>query len=141
MLRFIAPRTRAGAGSVRPDTAADGKPIGRLCVFGAYSDDDLYQRNRVLVEVLSEITETVEIVRRPMGRQQHAFGVNLRVLQRIAGVLSDLRFLWTRRAAVNDCDVVFIPYPAIVALLALRVGRWRSRRNGERKTLIADAFL
>ncbi|EED30743.1 glycosyl transferase, group 1 family [gamma proteobacterium NOR5-3] len=108
----------------------------RLAVFGAYSDHDLYQRNRILVNLLTELSdETVHI--RPQARSAgHGFSSGKTLFPRIGKLLRDVGSLWSQRALLKDCDTIFVPYPAYIDILVLWIcGQTRHKR------VIADAFL
>lgn len=111
-------------------------PSSRLAVFGAYSDHDHYQRNRVLVEQLRALVPDAVVVRPKTRRDDHGFSAGTALSHRLQRMASDLWSLWSQRHALDDCDTVFIPYPAYVELIVLAVGgRLRDRR------VIADAFI
>ncbi|MDA8961966.1 glycosyltransferase, partial [Congregibacter sp.] len=108
----------------------------RLAVFGAYSDHDLYQRNRILVDILQELSgETVYI--RPETRSAgHGFSSGKTIFSRVGGLLRDAWSLWSQRSMLKDCDTIFVPYPAYLDIVLL----WASGQTlGKR--LIVDAFL
>lgn len=109
---------------------------GRIAVFGAFSDHDLYQRNRQLVATLCELHPDTRIINTRDESASHGFSVALSGLQRLRRLLGDFLALWQSRSALDSCLTVFVPYPAYLPLLVLRLsGRHR------RVKIIADAFI
>ncbi|WOJ96768.1 glycosyltransferase [Congregibacter brevis] len=108
----------------------------RLAVFGAYSDHDLYQRNRTLVQILDAFSEATVYIRPQARATGTGFSSNLSLFKRMRGMFSDALSLWTQRALLRDCDTVFVPYPAYFDLLVLWVAGYTSG-----KLVVADAFL
>lgn len=108
----------------------------RLAVFGAYSDHDLYQRNRILVNILEKMSLTSVRIRPDIRSTGHGFSSGKTALGRLREMFSNSRSLWSQRSLLADCDVIFIPYPAYLDILLL----WLSGSLAE-KCVIADAFL
>ncbi|GAB5415378.1 MAG: hypothetical protein Cons2KO_29810 [Congregibacter sp.] len=109
--------------------------VHKLGIIGRFEDSDLYQRNRVLVNLLRELaSDAVMINTREETRLQEAGG--LVTTSRVSAGLRDLRAIWSSRKRLASCDTLFVPYPAYTSLILLRlVGTFRGRR------VIADAFL
>ncbi len=108
----------------------------RIAIFGAYSDHDLYQRNRTLVKLFEQLSE--ESIRiRPRSRGTgHGFSVGRSLIGRVRQITSDVLSLWSQRSRLRGFDTIFVPYPAYLDILCLWLfGQLRGRR------LIADAFL
>ena len=112
------------------------RAIRKLAVFGAYSDHDLYQRNRTLVEVLRSKAESTVFIRPEEQSSHHSLAPAASLGSRIGGLLTDCLGLWRRRRELADADVLFVPYPAYLELILLRFMRLKSDR-----VVIADAFL
>ncbi|MDP5072237.1 MAG: glycosyltransferase [Congregibacter sp.] len=126
--------------------------LRRLAVFGAYSDHDLYQRNRTLVNTLAELSEQTVYVRpRKLddgkspgvssnpgvnSSSTHGFSAGATLFSRLGRLLSDASSLWSQRSLLRDCDVVFVPYPAYLDVMVL----WISGQS-RGKLIIVDAFL
>lgn len=122
----------------RTQTVADKHSTrsSRLAVFGAYSDHDHYQRNRVLVAQLLALAPDAVVIRPQTLRDDHSFSAGTPLWHRVQRMASDLWSLWSQRHALDHCDTVFIPYPAYIELILLTIGgRLRGRR------VIADAFI
>jgi glycosyltransferase involved in cell wall biosynthesis len=115
--------------------------INSLCVFGSFEDSELYSRNRVLIETLSNCVDKVSLVR------PHVSGRSLNNHQRVASVGALLSSVWEQvrhacslfrqRAMLRGADCYFVPYPAYVDLFLLRLF---TPGNG-RPPVIIDAFL
>ncbi len=112
-----------------------GSP-GRLAVFGAYSDHDHYQRNRVLVALMRDLAQDSVLLRPAEAVGDHGFSAGSSLVARLRRIGSDLLSLWRHRRSLDNCDTVFVPYPAYLEILLLLVS---GRRRGRR--LIVDAFL
>ncbi len=108
----------------------------RLAVFGAYSDDDLYQRNRTLVKIFAELSQETIYLRPASQGSGHGFSSGKSAFTRLKEILSDVFALWKQRSLLRNCDTVFVPYPAYLDVLAL----WVSGYSRE-KLVIVDAFL
>lgn len=107
----------------------------KLAVLGSYDDGDLYQRNRVLVDVLQRLCEQTVVVN-TRSRDTAAIAGTLSIVDRARALLREAKVLWDMRSTFSDCDVVFVPYPAYTSLLALWcMGALKKR------LVIADAFL
>ncbi|MFT4768052.1 MAG: glycosyltransferase involved in cell wall biosynthesis [Glaciecola sp.] len=108
----------------------------RLAIFGAYSDHDLYQRNRILVNILEELSGETVYVRPETRSAGHGFSSGKTIFSRVGGLLRDAWSLWSQRSLLRGCDTVFVPYPAYLDIALL----WISGQT-RRKRLIVDAFL
>ncbi|MFK7828886.1 MAG: glycosyltransferase [Congregibacter sp.] len=108
----------------------------KLAVFGAYSDHDLYQRNRILVELLKELSSDFVDIRPPARASLHGLARGQSLAQSLRQNFKDALYLWSKRRLLDDCDTVFVPYPAYLGMMLLYfAGRLRGRQ------IIADAFL
>lgn len=108
----------------------------RLAVFGAYSDHDLYQRNRILVNVLEEMSLSAVRIRPGLRSTGHGFSSGKTVFGRLRELARSSWSLWSQRSLLADCDTIFVPYPAYLDILLL----WMSGSLAQ-KCVIADAFL
>ncbi|WOJ93178.1 glycosyltransferase [Congregibacter variabilis] len=108
----------------------------RLAVFGAYSDHDLYQRNRILVNILEELSGETLYIRPETRSSGHGFSSGKTLFGRLGKLLQDSWSLWSQRALLKDCDTIFVPYPAYIDIVIL----WISGQT-RHKRVIADAFL
>lgn len=117
------------------------KIAGKLCVFGCFKDSDLYSRNRTLITALSTFfDETVEI--RPdqqiEGEEKHRPLSSLPgILQAIWTSTSAFASLFKQRRALHNASLYFIPYPAYLDLIFLRL----LTRTENRPKIAIDAFL
>lgn len=118
-------------------TDSGQQPIGRrIAIFGGYSDHDLYQRNRILVELLEELGEESVRIRPDTRKAGHGFSAGQTPLAWLRQLFSDARSPWSQRHRLQGFDTIFVPYPAYLDVLCLwAFGLLRGRR------LIVDAFL
>lgn len=108
----------------------------KLAVFGNYSDRDLYQRNRTLVSLLTELSDDTVVVRPGTREGLHGFAARRTWWQGIGQDCKELFSLWSQRRRLHGRDTIFVPYPAYLSILLLWVcGSLRGRQ------LIVDAFL
>ncbi len=113
----------------------------RICVFGCFEDSDLYMRNRVLIEALSASGATVELVRPEREgvsdnlhrRTKSLTGLIQYGLDQIGAFVS----LFRQRRQVRTADLIFVPYPAYLDGLFLRL----INAGSSRKPVVIDAFL
>ncbi|MEM1404155.1 MAG: glycosyltransferase [Pseudomonadota bacterium] len=110
--------------------------IRHLAVFGSYSDHDLYQRNRTLVELLTATSESAVFITPEKRDSHHHLAAAASLGSRLGRLISDGLTLWRRRRELAAADVIFVPYPAYLELILLRLMRLRRDRF-----VIADAFL
>ncbi|MEM8943013.1 MAG: glycosyltransferase, partial [Pseudomonadota bacterium] len=108
----------------------------RLAVVGAFSEHDFYQRNRVLVALLSDLSDQTEYVGRRTNRVSHAFSSWDSRWARLANIFHDAVEVWRGRERIRSAAVVFVPYPSYLTLLWLHFFRLRRGR-----VVLADAFL
>jgi glycosyltransferase involved in cell wall biosynthesis len=104
----------------------------RLVIAGSYSDHDLYQRNRVLVELCREAYPDAAIVRPRQRRDLPPRGALRRIIYLLRSALS----VALQRSVLSTADILFVPYPAYLDLCLL----WASRALAGRR-VVADAFL
>lgn len=112
----------------------------RVCVFGSYRDDDLYMRNRVLVDLLQRPGVEVTVVRSRVTARQSNHARFSSVAGGFRYVFDQLRSfasLARRRRELRVADAYFIPYPAYFDILFLRV----LLLGLGRKAVVVDAFL
>ena len=105
-------------------------------VFGAYTDHDLYQRNRTLSRCLRQLSADYHEVRPSNEHPGHMFSRHTSLWSRLKNCLYDRFLLWRRRRELRQADLVFVPYPAYLDLLLLRC-----IRLGDKTKVLADAFL
>ena len=117
------------------------KVEGKLCVFGCYSDNHLYPRNRTLISAVSLVfSETIEI--RPQHRKSNQINHKtpatiLGALATLKATISNLTSLFSQRAALAGASLYYVPYPAYLDLLFLRIITPRK----DRPKVAIDAFL
>jgi glycosyltransferase involved in cell wall biosynthesis len=108
----------------------------RIAIFGSYSDHDLYQRNRILVELIEELSEDSIRIRPDTRTTSHGFSAGQTLMARLRRLFSEAKSLWSQRHRLKGFDTIFVPYPAYLDVLCLWfLGLLRGRR------LIVDAFL
>ncbi|MEM6484080.1 MAG: glycosyltransferase [Pseudomonadota bacterium] len=117
-------------------TSSASSSIARLAVVGAFSEHDFYQRNRVLVSLLSEMSSHTAYVGRRTNRVSHAFSSWDSRWTRLANLFHDAVEVWRGRERIKSAVVVFVPYPSYLTLLWLHF--FRQRRG---RVVLADAFL
>ena len=107
-------------------------------MVGAFSDHDLYQRNRVLVSLARQLFPRSVVVR-PRGQREPVNPLapgGRGLLAKLAQLSADALGIVGRRRRLAGSDLVFVPYPAYVDLIVLwLIGATRGR------TVVADAFL
>jgi glycosyltransferase involved in cell wall biosynthesis len=117
------------------------KLIGKLCVFGSYDDSELYSRNRVLIDSLSLNAECVYELRpshqaQSVNNHQRLSSVR-KLLSTLCRLARDGVSLFRQRSDLRGADLCFVPYPAYIDLMLLRV----VLPKRERPRVIVDAFL
>lgn len=115
--------------------------IGKLCIFGSYDDSELYSRNRVLIEALSlNCSELVKVRPRPrrqtVNNRERLSSLG-RLLQAGLGMVGDFFSFARQRGKLKGADCYYVPYPAYIDLLFLRLLTCGSRR----RVVVVDAFL
>lgn len=117
------------------------KRFGSLCVFGSYEDSELYSRNRILINALSvHCDEVVEVRSRPRSGNRNnqlrvsSFGRLIQTAWSMVAGFFSLARQWSR---LKGTDLYYVPYPAYIDLIFLRLLTWRSGR----RVIVVDAFL
>ncbi|MEP4147235.1 MAG: glycosyltransferase [Halioglobus sp.] len=117
------------------------KLIGKLCVFGSYDDSELYSRNRTLIDVLSSNAEYVDELRPHRAREETNNHQRLSslpmLLSTVCRLIKDGTSLFSQRSALRRADMCFVPYPAYIDLMLLRL----FLPKGETPLVVVDAFL
>jgi glycosyltransferase involved in cell wall biosynthesis len=116
-------------------------PIG-VAVVGPYRANDGYPNVKWLLYTMARDSRIRLVLTRREGGGDHFFGPGKRspyrvlftVLRMIAETLTSLARLWLDPAA-RSCQVLYVPYPAVLPLLVLA---WLPR--GQR-LVVADAFI
>ncbi|MFT7288530.1 MAG: glycosyltransferase involved in cell wall biosynthesis [Halieaceae bacterium] len=106
-------------------------------MFGSFSDHDLYQRNRTLVELFSELSADTRVIRPRRDLPHHSMAASgPGFLKRSWQTIRDALSLLSQLGCADDRDTLFVPYPAYLDILLLWLsGKLRGRR------LVVDAFL
>ncbi len=113
----------------------------RLCIFGCYVDTELYPRNRTLIDALGGLfSSTVEV--RPAKKLSRTIEHGKKrgngdLLNSTCYYLFAFFSLLRQARHVRSAHVVFIPYPAYIDVLFLKLLLFRHSKP----KLIVDAFL
>ncbi|MEP0203689.1 MAG: glycosyltransferase [Halioglobus sp.] len=116
---------------------------GKLVIFGCYDDSELYSRNQVLVEALSEEFSEVILVRSksstgrlPANNHQRLSGL-LAAAKTATSLVGKYMSLFSQRSQLSGADCVFVPYPAYLDRLFLSFLLPRNWSG----LVVVDAFL
>ncbi len=115
---------------------------GKMCVFGCFDDSEFYSRNRTLINALAvDCSKVVEVRPRSssgMGRSNHE---RLSSFKRLAvtavGIVRDFLSLASQRGSLKGAGFYYIPYPAYMDFIFLRLLTWGTRE----RVVVVDAFL
>ena len=115
--------------------------LDTLCIFGCFEDNELYSRNRILINALSKnFDSSIEV--RPAGHSKttEKHKPKTSVTGIFHSLYSSLAGFWSlaRQASiVRSASVIFIPYPAYLDVFFLKC----ILIGSSRPILIIDAFL
>lgn len=117
------------------------KIAGKLCVFGCFKDSELYSRNRILITALSTFFDEVVELRPDHELNKTPIHLPLSspkgILRALWMSASGFASLFRQRRSLNNASLYFVPYPAYLDLIFLRL----LTRKRNRPKIAIDAFL
>ncbi len=115
--------------------------FGKMCVFGSFDDSELYSRNRKLIDALTaHCSSVVEVRPRPRTRtesNQAKLSSPVKLLRSGLHLVGNFFSLASQWRVLRDADLYFIPYPAYIDYMFLRL----LTLGAPSRVVVVDAFL